>query len=34
MVNYSPALKTVLSDAEVDYKDELGKLYYITYFIS
>ena len=34
MVNYSPWLQTVLSDAEVDYKEEKGKLYYITYFVS
>lgn len=34
MVNYSPALQTVLSDAEVIYKDEKAKLYYITYFVS
>lgn len=34
MVNYSPGLQTVLSDAEVEYKEEKGKLYYITYFVS
>lgn len=34
MVNYSPALDTVVSDQEVDYKEERGKLYYITYFVS
>ncbi len=34
MVNYSPALNTVLSDQEVVYKEEKSKLYYITYFIS
>jgi len=34
MVNYSPALQTVLSDQEVVYKEEKSKLYYITYFIS
>ncbi len=34
MVNYSPWLQTVLSDAEVEYKEEKGKLYYITYFVS
>lgn len=34
MVNYSPALQTVISDQEVDYKEEKGKLYYITYFVS
>ncbi len=34
MVNYSPALNTVLSDQEVVYKEEPWKLYYITYFVS
>ena len=34
MVNYSPALNTVLSDQEVIYKEERWKLYYITYFVS
>ncbi len=34
MVNYSPALHTVLSDQEVVYKEEPGHLYYITYFVS
>ncbi|MDD5770222.1 MAG: valine--tRNA ligase [Candidatus Gracilibacteria bacterium] len=34
MVNYSPALNTVLSDQEVIYKEEKGKLYHITYFVS
>lgn len=34
MVNYSPALNTVISDQEVIYKEEKGKLYYITYFVS
>lgn len=34
MVNYSPALNTVVSDQEVVYKEEKAKLYYITYFIS
>lgn len=34
MVNYSPWLQTVLSDAEVEYKEENGKLYHITYFVS
>ncbi len=34
MVNYSPALNTVLSDQEVIYKEEPWKLYYITYFVS
>lgn len=34
MVNYDPVLNTVVSDQEVIYKEEKGKLYYITYFVS
>jgi len=34
MVNYSPGLETVISDIEVDYKEEDAKMYYITYFVS
>ncbi|MCH8518694.1 valine--tRNA ligase [Candidatus Gracilibacteria bacterium] len=34
MVNYDPILKTVVSDQEVIYKEEQGKLYHITYFVS
>lgn len=34
MVNYDPVLKTVVSDQEVVYREEKGKLYYITYFVS
>jgi len=34
MVNYSPALNTVLSDQEVIMKEEKAKLYYIIYFVS
>ncbi len=34
MVNFSPKLQTVLSDQEVIYKEEKGKLYYITYFVT
>ncbi|ATU05026.1 valine--tRNA ligase [Candidatus Gracilibacteria bacterium HOT-871] len=34
MVNYDPVLNTVISDQEVVYKEEKGKLYYITYFVS
>jgi valyl-tRNA synthetase len=34
MVNYSPALNTVLSDQEVDTKEEKGNMYYITYFVA
>ena len=34
MVNYSPTLQTVLSDQEVIYKEEKGKMYHITYFVA
>ena len=34
MVNYDPVLKTVVSDQEVIHREEEGKLYYITYFVS
>lgn len=34
MVNYDPVLKTVVSDQEVVHKEEQGKLYHITYFVS
>jgi valyl-tRNA synthetase len=34
MVNYDPVLKTVISDQEVEYKEEAGKLYHITYFVA
>lgn len=34
MVNYSPALQTVVSDQEVVHKEEKGKLYHITYFVA
>jgi valyl-tRNA synthetase len=34
MVNYSPVLGSVISDIEVDYKEEDGQMYYITYFVS
>lgn len=34
MVNYSPVLKTVLSDEEVDMKEEDGFLYEVVYFVS
>lgn len=33
MVNRSPEAKTVLSDLEVDYKEEKVNLYYIKYFV-
>ena len=34
MVNYSPALHTVLSDQEVVHKEEKWKMYHITYFVA
>lgn len=34
MVNYSPALQTVLSDQEVIMKEEPWHLFHITYFVS
>ena len=34
MVNYDPYLQTVVSDQEVYHKEEKGKLYHITYFVS
>lgn len=34
MVNYSPALQTVLSDQEVIHKEEKWKMYHITYFVA
>ena len=34
MVNYSPVLKTVVSDIEVEFKEEQAEMYYITYFVS
>ncbi len=34
MVNYDPVLKTVISDQEVVHKEETGKLYHVTYFVS
>lgn len=34
MVNYDPALDTVVSDQEVVYKEEKWHLYYITYFVA
>ncbi len=33
MINWDPAAKTALSDEEVEYKDETGKLYYVNYAI-
>ena len=34
MINWDPAAKTALSDEEVEYKDVMGKLYYIKYKIA
>jgi valyl-tRNA synthetase len=34
MVNWDPEAKTALSDEEVNYKDQQGKLYYVRYKIS
>ena len=34
MVNYDPLLQTVVSDQEVEHKEEEWKMYYITYFCS
>lgn len=34
MVNYSPGIQSVISDIEVEYKEEETKMYYITYFVS
>ena len=31
MINWSPELKTAVSDLEVDYSDEMGTLYYFKY---
>src|SRR5579871_3227409 len=31
MINWDPQAKTALSDEEVEYKDEQGKLYYVNY---
>ncbi len=33
MINWDPVAKTALSDEEVEYKDVIGKLYYIKYSI-
>ncbi|MDR3308409.1 MAG: valine--tRNA ligase [Tannerella sp.] len=34
MVNWDPAAKTALSDEEVNYKEQQGKLYYLRYNVS
>ncbi len=33
MINWDPAAQTALSDEEVEFRDERGKLYYIKYFL-
>ena len=33
MVNYDPVLKTVLSDQEVIYKEEINKIYFREIFL-
>jgi valyl-tRNA synthetase len=34
MVNYSPALESVISDIEVEHREVEEKMYYINYFVS
>lgn len=34
MVNYSPALESVISDIEVEHEEVVEKMYYINYFVS
>ncbi len=34
LINWSPGLKTAVSDLEVEYKEEPGKLYYFKYLLS
>ena len=34
MVNWSPNLQTAVSDLEVDYSEEMGKLFYFKYMLS
>ena len=33
MVNWAPLLKTAVSDLEVEYSEEEGKLYYFKYMV-
>ncbi|WP_018616526.1 valine--tRNA ligase [Segetibacter koreensis] len=33
MINWDPAAKTALSDEEVEFKDIIGKLYYLNYIL-
>ncbi len=34
MINWDPSAQTALSDEEVEYKDVMGKLYYVKYAVS
>ncbi len=34
MINWDPAAKTALSDEEVEFKDIIGKLYYLKYILT
>ncbi len=34
LINWSPGLKTAVSDLEVEYTEELGKLYYFKYMLA
>ena len=34
LINWSPGLRTAVSDLEVEYSDEMGKLYYFKYPIA
>ena len=34
LVNWAPLLKTAVSDLEVEYSEELGKLYYFKYMVN
>lgn len=34
MVNYDPTLESVVSDEEVEYREEMGNMYYIAYFVA
>jgi valyl-tRNA synthetase len=33
MVNWAPLLQTAVSDLEVEYSEEVGKLYYFKYMV-
>lgn len=34
LINWSPGLKTAVSDLEVEYQEEMGKLYFFKYMLS